>query len=135
MNFCLCRCHEWIRWITDPINVLVIVDVQNDFIDGTLALHKFGYGQNGLEVVEPINQLVKKGRWNTVVYTQDWHPENHISFYENLSLRQLHPESKVPLNTINCLDIIKVFGLLYCLIVLSFSFEFELLINLDISLY
>lgn len=79
----------------NPVSVLLVVDVQNDFIDGTLALKKCGYGQDGAEVIEPINQLLRVGRWDKVIYTQDWHPENHISFFENLALRELHPESKV----------------------------------------
>ena len=77
------------------MNVLLVVDVQNDFIDGSLALRNCGQGEDGVEVVEPINRLIKEGAWNKVIYTLDWHPENHIGFYENLHLRQLHPQSKV----------------------------------------
>jgi len=89
------RCYEWIHATVYPVNVLLVVDVQNDFIDGTLALRKCGYGQDGAEVVEPINRLLKDGHWNKVIYSQDWHPEDHISFFDNLAMRELHPESKV----------------------------------------
>ncbi|XP_077279665.1 uncharacterized protein LOC143907043 [Temnothorax americanus] len=89
------RCCNWIRATINPVNVLIVVDVQNDFIDGTLALRKCGYGQEGLEVLKPINRLLKDGRWDKVIYSQDWHPENHISFFDNLAMRELHPESKI----------------------------------------
>lgn len=93
-NFCY-RYYEWIRATVYPVNVLLVVDVQNDFIDGTLALRKSGYGQDGAKVIEPINRLLKNGRWNKIIYSQDWHPKDHISFFDNLAMRELHPESKV----------------------------------------
>ncbi|KAL6267852.1 hypothetical protein P5V15_000924 [Pogonomyrmex californicus] len=89
------RYCNWIREIVNPVNVLLVVDVQNDFIDGTLALRNAGYGQEGTEVIEPINRLLNNGHWNKVIYSQDWHPRNHISFFENLAMRELHSESKV----------------------------------------
>ncbi|XP_070156461.1 uncharacterized protein [Polyergus mexicanus] len=89
------RCYEWIRASVYPVNVLLVVDVQNDFIDGTLSLRKCGYGQDGAEVIEPINRLLKNGRWSKVIYSQDWHPKDHISFFDNLTMRELHPKSKI----------------------------------------
>ncbi|KAK2575957.1 hypothetical protein KPH14_007318 [Odynerus spinipes] len=86
---------EYIKPIVKPVNVLIVVDVQNDFIEGTLALRKYTSNQDGADVVEPINRLSKEARWDKVIYSLDWHPENHISFYENLSLRELHPTSKI----------------------------------------
>ncbi len=54
-------------------NVLVVVDVQNDFCPGgALAV------PGGHEVVSPINSLARK--FARVVLTQDWHPPGHISF-------------------------------------------------------
>lgn len=73
----------------------MVVDVQNDFIDGTLALRTCEAKQNGAHIVEPINYLVKKGHFDKIIYSLDWHSENHISFYENLHLRELHSDSKV----------------------------------------
>lgn len=86
---------DWLRVTLSPVNVLLIVDVQNDFIDGSLALRGCGCGHDGADVVAPINHLIKKGSWHKIVYSLDWHPENHISFYENLHLRELHLESKI----------------------------------------
>ncbi len=54
-------------------DVLLIVDVQNDFCRGG-ALEV----PDGDAVVEPINRLA--GRFRHVVLTQDWHPAGHLSF-------------------------------------------------------
>ncbi|CAL7939563.1 unnamed protein product [Xylocopa violacea] len=86
---------DWARVIHKPVSALLIVDVQNDFIDGSLSLRECEYKQDGTDVVEPINRLVKNGRFDKIIYSLDWHPDNHISFYENLHLRELHPESEV----------------------------------------
>lgn len=56
-----------------PDDVLVVVDVQYDFLPGgNLAV------SGGDEIVPLINALAKKFR--NVVLTQDWHPADHISF-------------------------------------------------------
>ncbi len=53
--------------------VLVIIDMQNDFCPGgQLAV------TGGDDIVDPINKLAKAFRH--VVLTQDWHPEGHSSF-------------------------------------------------------
>ena len=56
-----------------PEDVLVVVDVQYDFLPGgNLAV------AGGDEVVPLINALAKK--FKNVILTQDWHPADHISF-------------------------------------------------------
>jgi nicotinamidase/pyrazinamidase len=56
-----------------PSDVLIVVDVQNDFCPGgRLAVPK------GDEVIAPINRLAAK--FAHVVLTQDWHPPGHHSF-------------------------------------------------------
>jgi hypothetical protein len=56
-----------------PSDVLIVVDVQNDFCPGgRLAVPR------GDEVVAPINRLAAK--FAHVVLTQDWHPPGHLSF-------------------------------------------------------
>ena len=56
-----------------PQDVLVVVDVQYDFLPGgSLAV------AGGDEVVPLINALAQK--FANVVFTQDWHPADHISF-------------------------------------------------------
>ncbi len=55
-----------------PNDALIIVDVQNDFISGTLAV------PDGENIVSPINDFAK--RFSNVIATQDWHPADHVSF-------------------------------------------------------
>ena len=56
-----------------PKDVLIVVDVQNDFCPGgRLAVPK------GDEVVPLVNELAK--HFENVVLTQDWHPSGHNSF-------------------------------------------------------
>jgi nicotinamidase/pyrazinamidase len=58
--------------ITDG-DVLLIVDVQNDFCPGgTLAVPL------GDEIVPLVNRLAR--RFRHVALTQDWHPKDHLSF-------------------------------------------------------
>lgn len=56
-----------------PADVLVIVDMQYDFLPGG-SLPVAG----GDEIVPGINALAR--RFANVVLTQDWHPAGHISF-------------------------------------------------------
>jgi len=67
-------------------DVLIVVDVQNDFCPGgALAVPR------GDEVVPIVNRLAAKFR--NVVLTQDWHPRGHLSF------ASAHPGKK-PFQTI-----------------------------------
>lgn len=69
-----------------PEDVLVVVDVQYDFLPGgTLAV------SGGDEIVPLINALAKK--FKNVVLTQDWHPAGHISFASQ-------HEGKAPFETV-----------------------------------
>lgn len=62
-------------------DILIVVDVQNDFLPGgALAV------PDGDAVIEPINRLAKV--FPHVVLTQDWHPEGHASFASSHSARQ-----------------------------------------------
>ncbi len=57
----------------DAHDVLIVIDVQNDFCSGgTLAV------PHGDEVIEPIHRVAP--RFQHIVLTQDWHPPNHTSF-------------------------------------------------------
>jgi nicotinamidase/pyrazinamidase len=69
-----------------PLDVLLVVDVQNDFCPGgSLAVPR------GDEVVPLLNRLAV--RFEHVVLTQDWHPAAHRSFASS------HPGRK-PYDTI-----------------------------------
>jgi len=53
-------------------SALIVVDVQNGFIDGALPV------PGGAEVVPLINRLARA--FSNIVITQDWHTPGHISF-------------------------------------------------------
>ncbi len=62
-------------------DVLIVVDVQYDFLPGgALAV------PDGDAVIGPINRLAKAFRH--VLLTQDWHPESHASFASSHPGRQ-----------------------------------------------
>ncbi|ACC70218.1 bifunctional nicotinamidase/pyrazinamidase [Paraburkholderia phymatum] len=65
----------------DANEVLLVVDVQNDFMPGgALAVAR------GDEIVPLVNRLAR--RFSHVVLTQDWHPPSHVSFASNHAGRQ-----------------------------------------------
>ncbi len=69
-----------------PDDVLLVVDVQGDFLPGgSLAV------PDGDAVIGPINRL--GARFGHVLLTQDWHPPGHVSFAAS------HP-GRVPFETI-----------------------------------
>lgn len=81
-----------------PVTALLIIDVQNDFISGSLAVKNCPSKHNGEEVVPVINQLLDSIDFDVIVYSFDWHPQDHISFYDNLPLRaHLLTEDSIPL--------------------------------------
>lgn len=81
--------------ITNPISALLIVDAQNDFMSGSLALKHCPAGEDGEEVVTVIEDLLSKNLFKVVGYTFDWHPPDHCSFIDNVSLYPLHSTSPV----------------------------------------
>jgi nicotinamidase/pyrazinamidase len=59
--------------LIDPHDVLLVIDVQNDFCPGgALAV------PSGDEVIAPIHRIAPL--FQHIVLTQDWHPSNHFSF-------------------------------------------------------
>jgi nicotinamidase/pyrazinamidase len=62
-------------------DALVVVDIQHDFLPGgRLAV------AGGDEIVAPVNRLA--ARFANVLQTQDWHPQDHVSFASNHPGRQ-----------------------------------------------
>jgi len=59
----------------EPANIMVVVDLQKDFIDGNLP------ATDGTRVVEPVKSVLTK--FDKVYFTLDWHPWNHCSFKAN----------------------------------------------------
>lgn len=70
-------------------DVLIAVDVQNDFCTGgALAV------PDGEKVVPAINRIAQKFR--NVVLTQDWHPRDHVSFASNHAHKRPYDTIKLP---------------------------------------
>lgn len=58
-----------------PTDALIVTDIQNDFCPGgALPI------EEGHRVVPVINSI--EPRFTHIVFTRDWHPENHCSFDE-----------------------------------------------------
>lgn len=74
---------------TDERDVLLVVDVQNDFMPGG-ALPVPG----GDEVVPVVNTLAR--RFANVVLTQDWHPPGHVSFASSHAGRRTFERIRLP---------------------------------------
>jgi len=53
-------------------DALLVIDVQNDFVDGSVAI------AGAAAIVPVINRLSR--RFHHVVFTKDWHPPGHVSF-------------------------------------------------------
>lgn len=78
-----------------PPSALVMVDVQNDFVSGSLALRNCPAQQEAMEIVPIVNALRHLG-FDMVVLTQDWHPSNHLSFIENAGKLKLAADTSPP---------------------------------------
>lgn len=55
---------------------LIIVDYQNDFVTGSLAV------PGAADALPLICSLAQSGHYDVVAGTRDWHPHNHCSFEE-----------------------------------------------------
>ena len=64
---------------------LLLVDIQNDFITGSLPV------PDGAAIIDPVNRCMTD--YEYVIATQDWHPAAHFSFHTS------HP-GRTPFETI-----------------------------------
>lgn len=64
------------------LKVLILVDIQNDFMPGGALSVKDGY-----KILPVVNSLITN--FDLIIATQDWHPVNHGSFASN------HPGKKI----------------------------------------
>ncbi|KAE8222122.1 hypothetical protein CF319_g4633 [Tilletia indica] len=53
---------------------LLLIDIQYDFIDGSLAV------KDAQEILPTVYKLVENYPFDLIVLSQDWHPPTHISF-------------------------------------------------------
>ncbi len=60
----------------DKYSALIIIDMQNDFINGSLAV------KDAHKIIDPINRCITmfKEKGLKIFATRDWHPKDHISF-------------------------------------------------------
>mmetsp|Transcript_38530 Transcript_38530/g.79031 ORF Transcript_38530/g.79031 Transcript_38530/m.79031 type:complete len:422 (-) Transcript_38530:157-1422(-) len=65
---------EWIPTIGGGRRALIVVDLQNDFITGSLQV------PNAIDAVHATNALRQQFVFDVVAHTRDWHPKNHCSF-------------------------------------------------------
>ncbi|KAJ3569723.1 hypothetical protein NP233_g4863 [Leucocoprinus birnbaumii] len=79
--------------ITDYVPALVVIDMQNDFVSGSLAVPD---AQAIIPVVKGLINMPFKAR----IATRDFHPENHVSFAKTHDRREFttvsihHPDDK-----------------------------------------
>ncbi|KHN79436.1 Pyrazinamidase/nicotinamidase [Toxocara canis] len=81
------ECQHVNRLLIVPLNrlrtALIVVDFQNDFVTGSLAIKNGSAGEDPSEALVPLNRLLAECPFTLIVYTMDWHPYNHISFWEH----------------------------------------------------
>ena len=73
--------NYWIKVILKPRSALIVVDMQNDFVDQKTG-HVYVKGSE--KIVPTINDLIQAVPFETVIYTYDWHRRDHCSFIENV---------------------------------------------------
>lgn len=72
-----------------PQDVLLVVDIQNDFCPGGALPVR-----DGDAILGPIHRLA--ARFEHVILTQDWHPANHVSFAANHPGKQPYDSIELP---------------------------------------
>jgi len=56
---------------------LLIIDMENDFITGSLMVG------DAADILGPLNECREKNEWDVVAHTMDSHPADHCSFVDN----------------------------------------------------
>lgn len=65
-------------------NVLIVVDMQNDFIDQALGT------KEAVLTVGPVSDLIRDRKFDTVIATMDTHGENYLETFEGIHLPIKH---------------------------------------------
>lgn len=65
-------------------DILVVVDMQNDFIDGSLGTNE------AVKIVNKVKNEIKKRNSNDVIFTKDTHHENYLNTLEGKNLPIVH---------------------------------------------
>ena len=72
--------RSWLGRAMSPVRCMLTIDMQNDFISGTMAV------SGGEACVPLINRLREEGFFDVFAYSLDWHPHDHCSFHESFHL-------------------------------------------------
>ena len=65
-------------------HILVVVDMQNDFINGSLA------NQSAEQIIPRIEAEIKSGKYSHIIFTRDTHSDNYLSTQEGKLLPIIH---------------------------------------------
>ncbi len=84
------------------------MDVQNDFISGSLRLDHCPAKEDAEEVVPIINQLIQDGSCDVLAYTYDWHPADHCSYLSNVKHHSASVHQSVKIEELNLFDIVSL---------------------------
>lgn len=57
-------------------NVLIVVDMQNDFLTGTLA------NESAVQIIPNIVEEIKSGKYDHIIFTRDTHTTNYLNTQE-----------------------------------------------------
>ena len=80
--------NSWVKKILKPRSALIVVDVQNDFISGSLAISNCPAGHNGEDVVAPINHMLDKIPFTMICYR--WHQEQRHRHHHVIIIVKLY---------------------------------------------
>ena len=64
--------------------ILVVVDMQNDFLTGSLA------NKSAVKVIPNIKREIESGKYTHIIFTRDSHTENYLKTQEGKHLPVLH---------------------------------------------
>lgn len=62
------------------------------------------------QIIDPINKLLNTVDFDTVFYSLDWHPSDHVSFVDNIKMRPLHESSPVDADSAQVFDTVVFAG-------------------------
>ena len=64
--------------------ILVVVDMQNDFLTGSLA------NESAVKVIPNIKREIESGKYTHIIFTRDSHTENYLNTQEGKHLPVTH---------------------------------------------
>ena len=73
----------WAKTVLSPKSVLFVMNMQNDYLHGSLSKLNGNAVNSGL-LIEKVNNLLRMKEFELVIYVLESHPEDHISFIDNI---------------------------------------------------